>query len=222
VFPVSEIGHMASSRRVLFALDGAQSLCQFPIDIGATGADFFAASGHKWLLGPKRTGILYVRKDRLDALAPSIVGAYSDQASSLAARQLELRPNAQRFEYGTQNDALVYGLEAAADFVDAIGLPEIWAHNQKLNEACLDQLSVIAGLKVLSPAEPAFRSAMVTFSLAGRDNRQVASALMQRRLRVRSVTEGDLDAVRASFHVHNNAEEMERLVDAVKEIARQG
>ena len=218
ILPVTEIGRMASSRRVLLALDGAQSLCQFSIDIGATGADFFAASGHKFLVGPKRTGILYVRKDRLDALAPSIVGAYSDRASSLAARQLELQPNAQRFEYGTQNDALIYGLEAAADFIDAIGLPEIWAHNQKLTETCFTQLGAIPGLKLLSPAEPAFRSAMVTFTLVGRDNRQVASALMQRRLRVRSVTEGGLDAVRASFHVYNDADEVERLVNAVKEI----
>ena len=153
------------------------------------------------------------------ALTPSIVGAYSDRSSSLAERQLELRPNAQRFEYGTQNDALIYGLEAAADFVDSIGLPEIWAHNQKLNEACVERLSTVPGLKMLSPAEPAFRSAMTTFRLEGRDNRQVANALMQRRLRVRSVTEGGLDAVRASFHVYNDANEVDRLVAAVTEIA---
>jgi selenocysteine lyase/cysteine desulfurase len=219
VLPVAEIARLASSRGVLVALDGAQSLCQFPIDIKATGADFYAASGHKFLLGPKRTGILYVRRDRIEALTPSIVGAYSDRSSSLAERQLELRPNAQRFEYGTQNDALIYGLEAAADFVDSIGLPEIWAHNQMLNDACFERLSAVPGLKVLSPAEPAFRSAMTTFRLEGRDNGQVANALMQRRLRVRSVTEGGLDAVRASFHVYNDANEVDRLASAVAEIA---
>ena len=220
IFPAAEIARLASSRGLLFALDGAQSLCQFPIDIKATGADFYTASGHKFLLGPKRTGILYVRKDRIDALAPSIVGTYSEKASSFTDRTLELRPNAQRFEYGTQNDALIYGLEAAADFIDAIGLPEIWAHNQKLNEACFERLGAIRGVTLLSPAEPGFRSAMVTFSLTGRDNRQVAGALMQRRLRVRSVTEAGLDATRVSFHVHNDADEVDRLVAAVTEIAK--
>jgi selenocysteine lyase/cysteine desulfurase len=219
IFPVAEIARLASSKGVLFALDGAQSLCQFPIDIQAIGADFYTASGHKWLLGPKRTGILYVRKSRLEALAPSILGAYSDQANSLLDRRLELRPSAQRFEYGTQNDALIYGLEAAAGFITTIGLSTIWTHNRALSDACIGQLGKIPNLKVLSPAEPGFRSAMATFSLTGRDNRQVANALMQRRLRVRSVTEGGLDAVRVSFHVYNSADEAARLVAAVKEIA---
>jgi len=204
---------------VLFALDGAQSLCQFPIDIEASGADFYTASGHKFLMGPKRTGILYVRRDRLERLAPSIVGAYSDQSHSLAARELALRPSAQRFEFGTQNDALIYGLEAAADFVEAIGLPEIWVHNQRLTKTCHDRLREVPGATILSPAETASRSAMVTFALAGRDNRQVAGELGRRRLRVRSVTEAGLDAVRVSFHVHNHAEEVDRLVAAVREMA---
>lgn len=219
IFPVAEIARLASSKGILFALDGAQSLGGFPIDIKAIGADFYTASGHKWLLGPKRTGILYVRKERLDALTPSIVGAYSDKENSLLERRLALRPSAQRFEYGTQNDALIYGLEAAADFIATIGLPAVWAHNQVLTGPCIDRLGTISGVKVLSPAEPAFRSAMVTFSLTGRDNRQVASQLMQRRLRVRSVTEGGLDAVRVSFHVYNNADDSGRLVAAVKEIS---
>jgi selenocysteine lyase/cysteine desulfurase len=217
IFPIAEIARLAASRGVLFALDGAQSLCQFPIDIKAAGVDFYTASGHKFLLGPKRTGILYVRKDRLEALTPTIVGAYSEQAASLAARRLELRPNAQRYEYGTQNDALIYGLEAGADFISSIGLPEIWAHNQALTEAALARLGAIPGVKLLSPAEAAYRSAMVSFTLPGRDYRQVAAALAQRHLRIRVV--GEIEAIRASFHVYNDANEVDRLVAAVKELA---
>lgn len=212
VFPVADIARLAASRRILFALDGAQSLGQFPIDIKTTGADFYTASGHKWLMGPKRTGILYVRKDRLDLLAPTIVGAYSDQANSLVDRRLELRPTAQRFEYGTQNGALVYGLEAAADFVSTVGLEAIWQHNQALANACIGGLRTIPGADVLSPDDPPSRSAMVTFRFPGRDNRQVAGTLMQQHLRARSVTEGGLDAVRVSFHVYNDAGELERLL----------
>jgi selenocysteine lyase/cysteine desulfurase len=218
VFPAAEIGRLAASRGVLFALDGAQSLAQLPIDVKATGADFYTASGHKWLLGPKRTGLLYVRKDRLDRLTPTVVGAYSDRANSLRDRRLELRPNAQRFEYGTQNGPLVYGLEAAVDFVSTIGLDAVWQHNRALAEACVAGLRGIRGVELLSPAEAACRSAMVTFHYPGRDNRQVAGTLMQRRLRARSVTEGGLDAVRVSFHVYNNADEVERLLQELKRI----
>jgi selenocysteine lyase/cysteine desulfurase len=219
VFPVADIARLAAARNVLFALDGAQSLAQFPIDIRATGADFYTASAHKWLLGPKRTGILYVRRDRLERLAPTIVGAYSDRSNSLADRQLELRPNAQRFEYGTQNDALVYGLGAAADFVATIGLETIWAHNRSLAEAFVEGLQKIEGVDLLSPSDRVHRSAMPTFRVRGRDNRQVASALMSARLRVRSVTEAGLDAVRVSFHVYNNTAEVEKLLGAVGKIA---
>jgi selenocysteine lyase/cysteine desulfurase len=218
IFPVADIARLAASKGILFALDGAQSLAQFPIDIRAAGADFYTASGHKWLLGPKRTGVLYVRKDRLDTLAPTIVGAYSDRENSLLDRRLELRPNAQRFEYGTQNAALIYGLEAAADFVSTIGLDAIWRHNQTLADACVAGLRATPGVDLLSPTEAASRSAMLTLHFPGRDNREVASALMQRHLRARSVTEGGLDAVRVSFHVYNDAREVERLLQSLKTI----
>jgi selenocysteine lyase/cysteine desulfurase len=219
ILPVADIGRLAADRKLWFALDGAQSLAQFPWNVKASGAHFYTASGHKWLLGPKRTGILWVHPDHIAGLTPSIVGAYSDTSNSLALRELTLHANAQRFEYGTQNDALIYGLETAADLVGSLGLANIWAHNQALTLQCLAGLQGVAGLDVLSPPEPAARSAMVTFRLAGRDNRQVANALTGRRLRVRSVTEGGLDAVRASFHVCNGEDQVERLVAAIKDLA---
>jgi selenocysteine lyase/cysteine desulfurase len=219
VLPVAGIGRLAADRRLWFALDGAQSLAQFPIDVAGTGAHFYTASCHKWLMGPKRTGLLYVRRDRLGDLAPTVVGAYSDLSNSLVDRQLALRPDAQRFEFGTQNDALVYGIEAAVDFVNLLGLRAIEDHNRDLADACRTGLGAIRGVEVLAPREAASRSAMVTFHLPGRDNRQIASALTGRRLRVRSVTEARLDAVRASFHVCNTLDQVRALVAAVASLA---
>ena len=215
ILPVAEIGRLADERHVWFALDGAQSLAQFPFDIAATGAHCYAASGHKFLMGPKRTGILYVRRDRLPALESTVVGAYSDQVTSLAKRELTLRTDAQRFEYGTENAALVYGVESAVDFVAALGLPRIWQHNQAMAERFRSALQAQKSVNLLSPADPEARSAMVTFRIPGRDNGQVASRLTGRRLRVRSVTEAGLDAVRASFHVCNTDAEVDRLISAV-------
>jgi selenocysteine lyase/cysteine desulfurase len=219
VFPVAEIGRLAAARGAWFALDGAQSLAHVPFDLLQAGADFYTASAHKWLLGPKRTGVLYVRKERLELLQPTVLGAYSDASNSLAAGTLTLRPNAQRFEYGTQNDALIYGLEAAVDFLAAIGAADAWEHSRALTERCAEGLRAVRGVERLWPAEAAARSAMVTFRVPGRDNRQVANALAGQRLRVRSVTEAGLDHVRASFHVCNSAEEVDRLVAAVRKLA---
>jgi selenocysteine lyase/cysteine desulfurase len=219
VLPVSEIGRLASERRAWFALDGAQSLAQGPVDIAATGADFYTASCHKWLMGPKRTGLLFVRRDRFRELRPTVVGAYSDASNSLAARQLTLQPDARHFEYGTQNDALVYGLEAALDFVAGLGLAAIQAHGRALTEACLAGLREIPGVEILTPPEPEGRSSIVTFRLVGRDNREVANALTRRRHRVRSVTEAGLDAVRASFHVCNDRKQVEEFLIAIEDIA---
>jgi selenocysteine lyase/cysteine desulfurase len=215
VLPVNELGRLAAERRIWFLLDGAQSLAQFPIDIAATGAHCFTASCHKWLMGPKRTGILWVRRDRLPGLSSVVLGAYSDQSNSLAARELTLRSDAQRFEYGTQNDALVYGVEGACDFVQALGLARIRDHNRRLADSFRSALERAGRAEILSPSDAGARSAIVTFRLPGRDNRQVASTLTGKRLRVRIVTEAGLDAVRASFHVCNTDAHVAALADAV-------
>jgi selenocysteine lyase/cysteine desulfurase len=222
LMPVADIGRLAAARGIAFALDGAQSLAHVPFDIAATGAHYYAASCHKWLLGPKRTGMLFVRRDRFSTAVPTTVGAYSDAASSMQDRRLVLRPGAQRFEYGTQNDALIYGIESAVDFVSSIGVPIIWARNRALGEQCVAGLAGIPGIELLSPSAPQDRSAIVTFKAAGRDNRQVASELVRRKLRVRSVTEGGLDAVRASFHVYNDEAEVDRLLLALREVVAAG
>jgi selenocysteine lyase/cysteine desulfurase len=222
VLPVAEIGRLAAERRVWFALDGAQSLAQFPIDIAATGAHFFTASCHKWLMGPKRTGVLYVRRDRLPELASVVVGAYSEQTYSLADGQVTLRAEAQRFEYGTQNDALVYGIEAAVDFLAALGPATVWERNRALAEQFRAALLADTRVELVSPEEPEARSAIITFRVPGRDNRQVATALVGRRLRVRSLGEAGLNAVRASFHVCNSEAQVRALAAAVSEIAQQG
>ena len=215
VLPVADIGRLAAERRILFALDGAQSLAHFPIDIAGTGAHFYTASCHKWLMGPKRTGILYVRRDCLPQLASVVVGAYSEQTYSLADGKATLRTEAQRFEYGTQNDALVYGIEAAADFLTALGPAKIWEYSRALAERFRTALQAQRAVELVSPDEADARSAIVTFRIAGRDNRQVAGALVGRRLRVRSLGEAGLNAVRASFHVCNTDAEVDRLIDAV-------
>jgi selenocysteine lyase/cysteine desulfurase len=90
VLPVDGIGQLARDNNILFAVDGAQSAGNMPIDLKASRIDFFACCGHKWLLGPKRTGLLYVQHDRLPILHPTLVGAYSDESHDMATGEVTI------------------------------------------------------------------------------------------------------------------------------------
>lgn len=216
IMPVKEIGRLAKSRGIWYALDGVQAIGHMPVNVEETGVDFYAVSGHKWLLGPRRTGILYVREKWLDTLKPSIVGAYSTKEDDIEKRLLELHPTAQRYEYGTQNEALFYGLDTALDFITSIGIDTIWTHNKHLSEMFYSGLKEIAGVEILSPLEQKYRASMVTFKIKNSDCREISSLLDKRGWRVRFVSEADLEAIRASFHVYNNEQEVKGILKEIK------
>jgi len=217
LLPVAEIGKMAHERNVLYAVDGAQATGTMPIDLKASNIDFYATCGHKWMLGPKRTGLLYVQRDKLPLLHPTTVGAYSVTADDLMKDVLTMHDTAQKFEYGTQNESLFRGLETASQFLLAIGLDKIRDHNRSLAEQFYRGLKKIPNAQILSPAEEQYRSSMITFKLGNQDFHKTANYLTsEKRIRVRVVPEAGLNAVRASFHVYNQDFEVERILDEIK------
>ncbi|HKJ69982.1 MAG TPA: aminotransferase class V-fold PLP-dependent enzyme [bacterium] len=215
--PVEKICQLARDKGIPVALDGAQVVGNMPIDVGAYGCDFYATSGHKWLIGPKRTGVFYVREDRLDTLRPTTVGAYSEEGYHLPQRELGLHPTAQRYEYATQNEPLMLGLGIAIDFLTTIGMETIWNHNKQLAEMCYHGLREIPGVELLSPREEKYRTSLITFRIPGHDYREVAyTHLMDQGFRARGVGEADLGGIRFSFHLYNTGEEVERILQAVR------
>jgi selenocysteine lyase/cysteine desulfurase len=219
LFPAPEIAALARSRNVWFAMDGAQAPVCVPFDIVGTGVDFYTSSTHKWLMGPKRTGFLYVRQGMLDALRPVAAGAYSSERNDIGKLEMSLHPTAQRYEYGTQNDALFFALGTAIDFVETIGMPRIWAHNHALAEKFYQGLQDIAGVEITSPREEGCRTAMISFRMKRRTYQQINDDLAKARIRVRSVTEGGLNCIRVSFHVCNHDGEVDRILDALRKMA---
>jgi cysteine desulfurase/selenocysteine lyase len=216
VLPVKEIGRLARDKGILYALDGAQAAGNMPMDVKAIGADFYAACGHKWMLGPKRTGFLYVSKERQDILRPTTVGAYSDISHDLVKGELKFETTAERYEYGTQNDLLFYGLEASMQFLQAIGLEKLHAHNRELAEKFYKGLKDNPMAEILSPVEEQYRSCLITFKMKNKANQETANFLTgEKRIRVRVVNEAGLGGVRASFHVYNQMWEVERLVNVI-------
>ncbi len=217
VMPVEAIGRLAKSRKILFALDGAQAVAHKPFNLPDTEVDFYTASGHKWLLGPKRTGILYVREELVDFLHPHTIGTFSTGEIDLGSNRVEFAKGASRYEYGTQNQALFYGLKAAVDFMTSIGLETAWNHNRELSESFYREMQKIPGVEIISPSREADRSTIITFRKKGVPGLNLISYLMGKNIRPRHVNESNLDAIRISFHIYNSMQEMERLLKETRD-----
>jgi len=220
LFPVKEIGELSRSRNIWFALDGAQAPGSMLIDVKGWNVDFYTFSSHKWILAPRRTGVLYVSKERLDLLSPVTVGAYSDNGYNLRDGTLEFQKSAQRFEYGTQNELLYFGFQASLSFINAIGIDKIRNHNEQLSEAFYDELKNIGNCEVLSPSEREYRSSMITFRIKDKQLNDVTAAMSKDNLRVRPVGEAGLNGVRISFHIYNDRKDLERALESITRIVR--
>jgi selenocysteine lyase/cysteine desulfurase len=217
--PAKEISALARARNIWFALDGAQAPICVPFDIVDCGVDFYACSTHKWVMGPKRTGFLYVRKEMLETLRPGTVGASSSERYDIRKNEFVLFPTVQRYEYGTQNDALFYGLGTAIDFIKTIGPERIWQHNRALAEKFYQGLQGINGVEIVSPQEETCRTAMISFRMKAYDYAKINEHLGKDRIRARSVTEGGVNCIRVSFHICNHEGEVTRILDSLKKLA---
>jgi selenocysteine lyase/cysteine desulfurase len=218
LLPVKEIGDLARSGNILFALDGAQAPGSMEIDVKGWKADFYTFSSHKWVLAPRRTGVLYVDKDKLDIVSPVTVGAYSDNGYSIKDSTLEFQPSAQRYEYGTVNELLYLGFHASLKFINSIGIPEIRDHNESLSEKFRAELLKLGNVEILSPEEREYRSSMITFRIAGKSLNDISGAMGKDNIRVRPVGEADLNGTRISFHLYNNENDLDRAVESIKKI----
>jgi selenocysteine lyase/cysteine desulfurase len=219
VMPVKAIASLCRDRGVWFHIDGAQSAGMSVFSLREIGCDSYATSGHKWLGGPRETGVLYLRLDRVEDVAPSHVGAYSSADFDFHGR-LDYARGARRHEYGTRNAAAVVALAEAARFQETVGRGRIAAYGARLAWRLQEGLRALPGVTVLTPREAGMRASMTTFTLAGSSADAVFTALLKRHgLRCRPVTEDGLQAVRVSAHLFNTAAEMDRVVAAVRELA---
>ncbi len=216
ILPLREIGELARVHNLWFFLDGAQAAGMLPVNLHEIGCHAWATSGHKWLLGPKGTGLLFVRKDMLDTIAAKWIGAYSNTgAFDMRSGEFHLHPTAQRYEYGTVNTALVAGLGAAVDFVLDIGQENIWRHNRALARRLQKGLYDL-GCDDLSARYDSGRSAMVTFRLPGFPRNELQRFLAEKhKLRTRGIYEGGLEGIRISLHLFNSFEEVDVILTAI-------
>ena len=173
--PVAEVGQIAREAKVLFLVDAAQTAGHLPIDLGNLPIDVLAAPGHKGLLGPLGTGILYVRpgiESRLASFRQGGTGTRSEE---------EVQPESlpDKYESGNHNAPGLAGLEAAVSWLAARGVDSVHDHAQVLTRQLLDGLAGIPRVQLFGPAREKDRVAVVSVGIGGTDSQDVAAILDQ-------------------------------------------
>ncbi len=214
VLPLREICALARERGVLTLVDGAQSVGNIPMDVPATGADMYAFTGHKWVLGPEGMGALFVRPG-LPVYSPN-VGFLSlpSPADFDAGGDYEFRQDARRFEASTMSPALAAGFAAAADAVHERG-EDGFDGIRRRADLLMDLISDIPRVTIRSP-RPA-QSGLVSFEIEGVAAKDAAERLLKKRFVLRFIPDPN-PYVRASTHLFNTEEELEALAKTVGEL----
>ena len=171
--PIDEVGQLARERELVFLVDAAQSLGHVPVDVRRCGAHLLAAPGHKGLLGPLGTGVLYIAPGMEHRLAPLRQGGTG--TSSDQDRQPETLPD--RYESGNLNAAGIVGLGAGAAYVAQCGVDDIRRHDVRLTERLLAGLEAIDGVTPYGPPRAADRLGVVSVTIRGYDPREAAALL---------------------------------------------
>ncbi|SNZ17924.1 Selenocysteine lyase/Cysteine desulfurase [Natronoarchaeum philippinense] len=202
--PVSELVDIAHDAGALALVDAVQVPGQMPMDVGAWGADAVAAAGHKWLLGLWGGGFLYVDRDVAETLAPRTVGYRSVETPT--ADPYEFAPGARRFEVGSANPAPHVALGEAIDAIDEVGVDRITERIQELAGRLADG---VPEERLRSPATP--ESGLVTIDVD--DPGATVDRLAKEGIVVRALPHPN--AIRASVHAVNTADDVDRLLDAL-------
>jgi len=207
-------------------LDAAQSVPHLPVDVQALDADFICFSGHK-MLGPTGIGVLYGKRDILEAMPPFMGGG--DMIRKVGLRESSWNDLPWKFEAGTPAIAEAIGLGAAVDYLNVLGMQNVLRHEQEITHYAMQQLQNVQGLTIYGP-DAAQRGGVISFTLGDIHPHDLASILDQevgvavraghhcaqplmRRLGVAATT-------RASFAVHNSSADIDRLLEGLAEVRR--
>jgi cysteine desulfurase/selenocysteine lyase len=223
VFPVKEIAQLGHDKGLWVFFDGAHGPGMTMLDLKDVGCDFYATCGHKWMCGPKGTGFLYVRNELLDILQARWIGGYSDTGWDVTVDPPEFKgyvPTAHRYDYATQNAAIYTGLGAAIDFLYHVGMENIVRRCSSLATHLQQELLQLGdSVETLTPTEDQSRGFVIGFRLKNMPYDKFGEHATKRGFRIRLVGESHLNSVRVSTHLYNNFDEVNRFIEAVKEVS---
>ncbi|MGZ6623704.1 MAG: SufS family cysteine desulfurase, partial [Solirubrobacteraceae bacterium] len=217
VNPVAEIVRRAHAVGAVVVIDGTQAIPQMPVDLRAIDADFYAWTGHK-AYGPTGIGVLHGRRALLEEMPPFIGGGH--MIRTVAANESTWTDLPWKFEAGTSQIAEAIGLGAAVDWLRALGMEQVRAHELAVTGEALERLaSEVPGLVVHGPLAAADRGALVSFALDGAHPHDIGEILGREGVCVRAGHHcaqplmrklGVGATARASFAVHNTSTDVQR------------
>lgn len=223
VSPLKQLAEIAHEHGAVFVGDGAQAVPHFPVDVQDLDVDFYAFSGHK-MMSPMGIGVLYGKQELLDGMPPYQYGG--EMISEVFRDHTIFAEPPYKFEAGTQNVAGAIGLGAAIDYLNQIGLNNIQEHEQKLVANLLPRLESMDDVVVYGPKDPEKHSGVISFNIHGLHPHDAATALDMDGVAVRAGHHcaeplmkdlGIVATARASFYLYNNMDDVDQLVDAIKD-----
>jgi cysteine desulfurase/selenocysteine lyase len=223
--PAREMVAAAKAAGATVLVDGAQSTPHQPVDVRALGCDFYAFSGHK-MLGPTGAGILWGRRELLEAMPPFLSGG--DMIKTVRVEGTTYHDLPWKFEAGTSAIAEVIGLGAAVDYLSNLGMDAVRAHELEITEYAYEALSEVEGLTVYGPP-PSRRAGVISFALEGIHPHDLATIADRDQVCLRAghhcamplMTRLGVPATaRASFYVYTQRDEVDRLVSSIREAQR--
>lgn len=222
ILPVAEIVAAAHEAGAKVLLDGAQAVSHTRVDVQALGADFYVFSGHK-LYGPTGLGVLYARREILNAMPPYQTGG--DMIASVTFEETTFQKAPTRFEAGTGAIAEVVGLHAAIDYVESIGFDAIEAHERDLLDYLSPKLAAIEGVRLIGTAP--HKSAIVSFVMDCAHPHDIGTILDDQGVCIRAghhCAQPAMEAMgltataRVSLGLYNTMEDMDALLAAVRKV----
>lgn len=200
-WPIKEVSEILKGKDILFIVDGAQAPGMLHIDLHDLGCDVYACSGHKWIMGPKETGVLYMKKSIQEKVNNVfITGGYTAYSRSS----------------GTRNAPIIIGFGDVLDWHMAIGTKRSEKRCMELAAYCYDELSKISGIKVISSKNPELGSAIVSFSLPETsDNGELFRTMRDKGITIKRLPQ--YNAIRISNHIFTTNDDVDKMVALLKE-----
>ncbi len=219
--PVAEMAARVRAAGAVSLIDGAQAVPQLPVDVEQIGADFYAWTGHK-ALGPTGIGVLHGRAEMLERMQPFLTGG--DMIASVDFLQTTWNELPYKFEAGTPPSAEAVGLGAAIDYLQALGMERVRAHERALTAYMLERLAEVPGLRVVGPPEAPARGGLASFTIEGIHPHDIAELADRGGVCIRAGHHcaqplmrclGVGATARASVGVYNDASDIDALVESL-------
>ncbi len=222
--PIQQIVHMAKEKNITVLVDGAQSVPHMPVDVKSLGCDFFVFSAHK-MMGPTGVGVLWGKKELLDAMPPFLGGG--DMIKEVRLDESLYQDAPHKFEAGTPNIADVIGFGAALDYLQILGMRNIQEAETALTAYALQKLSRIKGITLYGPTDLIRRGSVICFNVGNIHAHDVATLLDEEGIAIRSGHHcamplmkvlGIPACARISFAPYNTTKEIDTLMKALEKV----